>query len=237
MRLPTGITACLFDLDGVLTKTATVHAAAWQEMFDEYLRARSKRTGEKFVPFDPVADYDAYVDGRPREDGTRTFLESRGIHPDAETVHTLSERKNQLVLHKIEHDGVEVYPGSVDFLRAVKAAGMPVAVVSSSANCAQVLASTGLDQYVDTRIDGVVAQQDHLAGKPAPDTYLAGAKALGVPPSSGAVFEDALAGVEAGRAGGFGYVVGVDRVGQADELRAHGADIVVTDLSELLVTG
>jgi beta-phosphoglucomutase family hydrolase len=244
-RLPSGITACLFDLDGVLTKTATVHAAAWREMFDEYLRARSKRTGEEFVPFDPVADYDAYVDGRPREDGTRTFLRSRGIDlpeggpddpPDAETIHALSERKNQLVLHKIEHDGVEVYPGSVRFLRAVRAAGMPVAVVSSSANCAQVLASTGLDRYVDARIDGVVAEREHLAGKPAPDTYLAGAKALGVPPSAAAVFEDALAGVEAGRAGDFGYVVGVDRVGQADELHRHGADIVVTDLAELLVT-
>jgi beta-phosphoglucomutase family hydrolase len=214
-RLPNGITACLFDLDGVLTKTATVHAAAWKEMFDEYLCARAERTGEKFVPFDPVADYDAYVDGLPRADGTRTFLHSRGIDlpeggpadpPDAETVHALSERKNQLVLHKIEHDGVEVYPGSVRFLRAVRAAGMPVAVVSSSANCAQVLASTGLDQYVDTRIDGIVAEQEHLAGKPAPDTYLAGAKALGVPPSAAA------------------------------ELRHHGADTVVTDLAELLVT-
>ncbi len=244
-RLPNGITACLFDLDGVLTKTATVHAAAWKEMFDEYLRARAERTGEKFVPFDPVADYDAYVDGLPRADGTRTFLHSRGIDlpeggpndpPDAETVHALSERKNQLVLHKIEHDGVEVYPGSVRFLRAVRAAGMPVAVVSSSANCAQVLASTGLDRYVDTRIDGIVAEREHLAGKPAPDTYLAGARALGVPPSAAAVFEDALAGVAAGRAGNFGYVVGVDRVGQADELRRHGADTVVTDLAELLVT-
>jgi beta-phosphoglucomutase family hydrolase len=242
-RLPSGITVCLFDLDGVLTKTATVHAAAWQETFDEYLRARAERTGAKFVPFDPVADYDAYVDGRPREDGTRTFLRSRGIDlpeggpddpPDAETVHALSERKNQLVLHKIEHDGVEVYPGSVRFLQAVRAAGMPVAVVSSSANAAQVLASTGLDQYVDKRIDGVVAERDHLAGKPAPDTYRAGATALGVAPSAAAVFEDALAGVEAGRAGDFGYVVGVDRVGQADELRKHGADIVVTDLGELV---
>lgn len=244
-RLPSGITACLFDLDGVLTKTATVHAAAWQEMFDEYLRARARRTGAKFVPFDPVADYDAYVDGRPRADGTRTFLHARGIDlpeggpddpPDAETVHALSERKNQLVLHKIEHDGVDVYPGSVRFLQAVRTAGMPVAVVSSSANAAQVLASTGLDQYVDRRIDGLVAEQEQLAGKPAPDTYQAGAKALGVPPSAAAVFEDALAGVEAGRAGDFGYVVGVDRVGQADELRQHGADIVVTDLAELLVT-
>jgi beta-phosphoglucomutase family hydrolase len=242
-RLPSGITACLFDLDGVLTKTATVHAAAWREMFDDYLRARATRTGEKFVPFDPVADYDAYVDGRPREDGTRTFLRSRGIDlpeggpddpPDAETVHALSERKNALVLHKIEHDGVEVYPGSVRFLQAVRAAGMPVAVVSSSANAAQVLASTGLDQYVDKRVDGVVAEQEHLVGKPAPDTYLAGAKALGVAPSAAAVFEDALAGVDAGRAGDFGYVVGVDRVGQADELRQHGADIVVTDLAELV---
>lgn len=244
-NLPAGIVACLFDLDGVLTKTATVHAAAWREMFDDFLRARAQATGEPFVPFDPVADYDEYVDGRPRLDGTRTFLASRGIHlpaggpddpPDAQTVHALSERKNRLVLHKIEHDGVEVYPGSVRFLRAVRAVGMPVAVVSSSANCAEVLASTGLDKYVDVRIDGIVADHDHLAGKPAPDTYLAGARALGLPPSAGAVFEDAIAGVEAGRAGGFGLVVGVDRVGQADELRRNGADTVVTDLAELLVT-
>ena len=243
-NLPAGIVACLFDLDGVLTETATVHAAAWREMFDDFLRAYAERNDEPFVPFDPVADYDAYVDGRPRADGTRTFLAARGIHlpeggsgdaPDAWTVHALSERKNTLVLAKIQQDGVHVYPGSLAFLRAVKAVGMPTAVVSSSANAGEVLAITGLDKYIDQRIDGVVAGQEHMAGKPAPDTYLAGARVLDLPPSAAAVFEDALAGVEAGRAGGFGLVVGVDRVGQADELRRHGADTVVTDLAELLV--
>lgn len=244
-NLPSGIVACLFDLDGVLTETATVHAAAWREMFDDFLRAYAHQHGEPFVPFDPVADYDAYVDGRPREDGTRTFLAARGIHlpeggpadpPDAWTVHGLSERKNRLVLTKIKQDGVHVYPGSLAFVRAVKAVGMPTAVVSSSANAADVLAITGLDKYIDQRVDGVVAGRAHLAGKPAPDTYLAGARALDLPPSAAAVFEDALAGVEAGRAGGFGLVVGVDRVGQADDLRRHGADTVVADLAELLVT-
>ena len=244
-NLPPGIVACLFDLDGVLTNTAKVHDVAWRDMFDEFLREWSTANNEPFVPFDPVADYDTYVDGRPRLDGTRGFLESRGIDlpeggpddpADALTVHALSERKNRLVLEKIHEDGVEVYPGSVRFLRAVRAVGMPVAVVSSSANCAEVLAVTGLDKYVDVRIDGVVAERDHLPGKPAPDTYLAGARALNLPPSAGAVFEDALAGVEAGRAGGFGFVVGVDRVGQADELRRHGGDIVVRDLTEMLVT-
>jgi beta-phosphoglucomutase family hydrolase len=242
-RLPGGITACLFDLDGVLTQTATVHAAAWQEMFDDYLRARARRTGEPFVPFDPVADYDEYVDGLPRDDGTRGFLRSRGIDlpaggdddpPDAETVHALGERKNTLVLARIKSGGVEAYPGSVRFLRAVRAAGLPTAVVSSSANCADVVRAVGMDTMLDARVDGVVAKRDHLAGKPAPDTFLAAARELGVEPSAAAVFEDALAGVAAGRAGSFGYVVGVDRVGQADELRAHGADIVVTDLADLL---
>jgi beta-phosphoglucomutase family hydrolase len=244
-NLPPGIVACLFDLDGVLTNTAKVHAAAWQEMFDEFLREWSKANDEPFVPFDPILDYDTYVDGRPRLDGTRAFLTARGIHlpeggaddpQDALTVHALSERKNKLVLQKIHQDGVEVYPGSVRFLRAVRAVGMPTAVVSSSANCAEVLAVTGMDQYVDVRVDGVVAEREHLAGKPAPDTYLAAARLLNLPPSAGAVFEDALAGVEAGRAGGFGCVIGVDRVGQAEELRQHGAHIVVTDLAELLVT-
>ncbi|HVV18074.1 MAG TPA: beta-phosphoglucomutase family hydrolase [Pseudonocardiaceae bacterium] len=243
LRLPDRVKACLFDLDGVLTETATVHAAAWREMFDDYLRARARGTGEEFVPFDPVADYDEYVDGRPREDGTRAFLESRGIQlpeggpddpPDAETIHALSNRKNELVLRKIQEGGVEAYPGSVRFLRAVHAAGLPTAVVSSSANCAQVVRSVGLDDLLDVRVDGVVAQQQHLAGKPAPDTYLAAARMLGVEPAAGAVFEDALAGVSSGKAAGFGFVVGVDRVGQADELRAHGADIVVQDLAELL---
>jgi beta-phosphoglucomutase family hydrolase len=243
LGLPDSIRGCLFDLDGVLTQTAKVHAAAWKEMFDDYLRERAKRTGEPFVPFDPVADYDEYVDGKPRADGTRSFLQSRGITlpegtdddpPTAETVHGLGNRKNQLVLRKIREDGVEAYPGSVAYVRAVKAAGLPRAVVSSSANCHDVLVAAGIEDLFDARIDGVVAEREHLRGKPAPDTYLAGARALGLKPTTGAVFEDALAGVAAGRAGGFGYVVGVDRVGQAAALKEHGADIVVTDLAQLL---
>ena len=234
---------CLFDLDGVLTQTAKVHDAAWKEMFDAYLRERAQRTGEPFVPFDPVKDYDEYVDGKPRPDGVRSFLESRGITlPDgqdddpasAETVHGLGNRKNEILLRRIREDGVQAYPGSVAFVRAVKDAGMPRAVVSSSANCRDVLIAAGIEDLFDARIDGLVAERDHLRGKPAPDTFLAGARALGLKPTAGAVFEDALAGVAAGRAGGFGFVVGVDRVGQAQALREHGADVVVTDLSELM---
>jgi len=243
LGLPESIRGCLFDLDGVLTQTAKVHDAAWKEMFDGYLRERSQKTGEPFVPFDPVADYDTYVDGKPRADGTRSFLESRGIHlpeggdndpPDAETVHGLGNRKNEIVLRKIREDGVEAYPGSVTYLHAVKDAGLPRAVVSSSANCKDVLMAAGIGDMFDARIDGVVAEEQHLNGKPAPDTYLAGAKALGLEPAAAAVFEDALAGVAAGRAGKFGFVVGVDRVGQAEALKSHGADVVVKDLSELL---
>ncbi|HEX5117049.1 MAG TPA: beta-phosphoglucomutase family hydrolase [Pseudonocardiaceae bacterium] len=243
LRLPDHVRACLFDLDGVLTATATVHAAAWQQMFDEFLRAWARQHDERFVPFDPVREYDEYVDGRPREDGTRAFLESRHIElpegsdddpPDAQTVHALSERKNKLVLERIKAGGVDAYPGSVRLLHAVRAAGLPTAVVSSSANCAEVVESVGLTDLLDVRVDGVVAKQRHLAGKPAPDTFLAAASLLDVEPAAGAVFEDALAGVAAGRAGKFGYVVGVDRVGQADELREHGADVVVTDLADLL---
>jgi beta-phosphoglucomutase family hydrolase len=246
LGLPDAVRGCLFDLDGVLTQTAKVHDAAWKEMFDEYLRDRSAKTGEPFVPFDPVADYDTYVDGKPRADGTRSFLESRGIHlpegsdddpPDADTVHGLGNRKNEIVLRMIRKDGVEAYPGSVAYLRAVKEAGLPRAVVSSSANCKDVLAAAGIEDMFDARIDGVVAEQQHLRGKPAPDTYLAGAKALGLDPAAASVFEDALAGVAAGQAGGFGFVVGVDRVGQAKELKEQGADIVVKDLSELLGHG
>jgi len=237
------VRGCLFDLDGVLTQTAKVHDAAWKEMFDAYLRERAQRTGEPFVPFDPVKDYDEYVDGKPRPDGVRSFLESRGITlPDgqdddpasAETVHGLGNRKNEILLRRIREDGVQAYPGSVAFVRAVKDAGMPRAVVSSSANCRDVLIAAGIEDLFDARIDGLVAERDHLRGKPAPDTFLAGARALGLKPTAGAVFEDALAGVAAGRAGGFGFVVGVDRVGQAQALREHGADVVVTDLSELM---
>jgi beta-phosphoglucomutase family hydrolase len=243
LGLPDSIHACLFDLDGVLTKTAKVHDAAWKEMFDGFLRQRSEATGQPFVPFDPVRDYDEYVDGKPRADGTRSFLASRGITlpegspgdpPEAQTVFGLSNRKNQIVLKRIRSDGVEAYEGSVRYVRAVKDAGLPRAVVSSSANCRDVLEAAHIEDLFDAEIDGVVAERDHLRGKPAPDTYLAGARALGVEPAAAAVFEDALAGVASGRAGSFGFVVGVDRVGQADELRKHGADVVVTDLGELL---
>jgi beta-phosphoglucomutase family hydrolase len=243
LGLPDGVRGCLFDLDGVLTQTAKVHDAAWKEMFDAYLRERAQRTGEPFVAFDPVKDYDEYVDGKPRADGVTSFLESRGITlpegqdsdpPSAETVHGLGNRKNEILLRRIREDGVEAYPGSVAFVRAVKDAGMPRAVVSSSANCRDVLIAAGIEDLFDARIDGLVAERDHLRGKPAPDTFLAGARALGLKPTTAAVFEDALAGVAAGRAGGFGFVVGVDRVGQAQALREHGADVVVTDLSELM---
>lgn len=243
LGLPDTIRACLFDLDGVLTQTATVHAAAWKQMFDEYLTERAGRTGEPFVPFDPAVDYAEYVDGMPRYDGVRTFLASRGIQlpegtpddpPTAETVHGLGNRKNELVLSLIERQGVAVYDGSVRYLEALRAAGMPTAVVSASANAAQVLGATGIDHLIDTLVDGIVADREHLPGKPAPDTFLAAAQTLRVQPAEAAVFEDALAGVAAGRAGHFGFVVGVDRVGHAQALREHGADIVVSDLAELL---
>jgi beta-phosphoglucomutase family hydrolase len=241
--LPDSVRACLFDLDGVLTRTATIHAAAWKEMFDDYLHERAARTGEEFVPFDPIADYDSYVDGKPRYDGVRSFLAARGIElpegepgdpPNAETVRGLGDRKNELVLQMIRERGVEAYEGSVRYLEAARDAGLRRAVVSSSANTRDVLVAAGIEVFFEARVDGVVAEREGLKGKPAPDTFLAGARALGVPPTQAAVFEDALAGVEAGRAGGFAYVVGVDRVGQAEALREHGASIVVSDLSELL---
>ena len=241
--LPDGIRACLFDLDGVLTDTARIHAAAWKEMFDGYLRDRARRLGESFVPFDIAVDYVRYVDGKPRADGTRAFLESRHIEvpegtpddpPEAETVQGLGRRKNDIVLRMIRDEGVQPYEGSVRYVRAVRAAGLRTAVVSSSTNCHDVLIAAGIDDLFNVRIDGYVAKREHLNGKPAPDTFLAGARALGVAPAEGAVFEDALAGVAAGRAGRFGLVVGVDRVGQADALRANGADVVVSDLAELL---
>jgi beta-phosphoglucomutase family hydrolase len=241
--LPGSVRACLFDLDGALTRTATVHAAAWKAMFDDYLRERAARTGEEFVPFDPVADYEEYVDGKPRYDGVRSFLAARGIElpegdpgepPNAETVRGLGDRKNEIVLRMIREGGVEAYKGSVRYLEAARDAGLRRAVVSSSANTRDVLVTAGIEGFFESRIDGVVAEREGLKGKPAPDTFLAGARALGVAASQAAVFEDALAGVAAGSAGGFAYVVGVDRVGQAEALREHGASIVVSDLSELL---
>jgi beta-phosphoglucomutase family hydrolase len=243
LGLPSPIRACLFDLDGVLTETARVHAAAWKEMFDAFLRERAARTGEEFVPFDPVADYTAYVDGKPRYDGVRSFLASRGIElpegdpsdpPPAETVYGLGNRKNELVLAVLKRDGVEAYEGSVRYVRAVRDAGLHRAVVSASANCRDVLQAAGIEDLFEVRIDGIVAEQKHLRGKPAPDTFLAAAEALGVQTAAATVFEDALAGVEAGRAGRFGFVVGVDRANQREALLEHGADVVVSDLAELL---
>jgi beta-phosphoglucomutase family hydrolase len=241
--MPEHVTACLFDMDGVLTKTALVHNAAWKQTFDDFLRRRSATTGEPFVPFDPKDDYQRYVDGRVRADGVRTFLASRHIAlpegdpddpPGLETVNGIGNAKNEILLQRIRTDGVQVYPGSVAYLRAARAAGLRTAVVSASANTPDVLAVTGLGELLDVRVDGNVARERGLRGKPDPDTFQYAAQLLGVPPGQAAVFEDALAGVAAGRAGGFGRVVGVDRVHQAEALLAGGADVVVADLSELL---
>jgi len=240
LGLPETTKACLFDLDGVLTDTAVLHNTAWKTMFDAFLASRGE------PPFDPVKDYQQYVDGRRREDGVRTFLASRGISlpegtpddpPQAETVRGLATRKNALLLKMIAEQGVKVFPGSVEYVRAVRNAGLHTAVVSSSANTVQVLQSAGISGLFDARIDGVVASRRKLPGKPQPDTFLAGAAALDVPAGFCAVFEDALSGVEAGRAGRFGVVVGVDRIQDGvhgPALKAHGADLVVTDLAELM---
>ncbi|KDQ66166.1 beta-phosphoglucomutase family hydrolase [Streptomyces halstedii] len=238
LGLPEGIQACLFDLDGVVTRTAVVHAAAWKATFDAFLR---ERDGEDFRPFTD-SDYDQYVDGRPRADGVRSFLASRGIElpegssddpPDTQSVNGVGNRKNELLLEKIRTDGVEPYEGTLRYIDAVRAAGLATAIVSSSANTRDVLHSIDAERLFDARIDGVVARERKLPGKPHPDTFLAAARDLGVEPSRAAVFEDALAGMDAGRSGHFGFVVGVDRVGQTDALYAHGADRVVKDLAEL----
>jgi beta-phosphoglucomutase family hydrolase len=238
LGLPDDIRACLFDLDGVLTQTAKVHQAAWKRTFDEFLRRRDPAAPE-FTP----ADYNDHVDGKPRKDGVRDFLASRGITlpegteddpVDADTVNGLATRKNELVLRELEEHGVEVYEGSMRYLRAAKDAGLSAAVVTASANGGNVIEAAGFADLIDARIDGLVTAREGLRGKPAPDTFLAGARALGVEPARAAVFEDAQSGVAAGRAGHFGFVVGVDRVGQAAELTEHGADVVVEDLDELL---
>ncbi|WP_121435469.1 HAD family hydrolase [Actinomadura pelletieri] len=244
LGLPDEAAACLFDLDGVLTRTAAVHAAAWKEMFDGYLRERAERSGEPFTEFDVVKDYGRYVDGKKREDGTRSFLESRGVElpegapddpPERETIRGLGNRKNALVLKFIEEKGVETFDGSIDYVRAAREAGLKTAVVSSSANTVQVLRTVGITDLFDARIDGVIAAERRLPGKPAPDMFLEGARELGVPAERAVVFEDAIAGVQAGRAGGFAYVVGVNRVdGAHAHALAEHADIVVSDLSELL---
>jgi beta-phosphoglucomutase family hydrolase len=237
LGLPAAITACLFDLDGVLTPTAALHQRAWKEMFDAFL---SERGGPNLqTPF-TSEDYNLYVDGKPRQEGIRSFLQSRGIElperagPGEDSLQSLGERKQAIVVRLLDTEGVTPYPGSVRFATEVRRAGLSSAVVSSSANCRRVLHAARIDGLFDAVVDGDVAARRKLAGKPAPDTFLEGARLLGVAPAAAAVFEDALAGVEAGRAGGFGYVVGVDRVHHAQALREHGADTVVSDLSELL---
>ena len=241
--LPDSISALLFDLDGVLTETAKVHAQAWEQTFDKLLRQRAEKEGAEFVPFDRVRDYDEYVDGKPRYDGARSFVESRGIQlpegkeadpPGLDSIHAVGNLKNEIVLELIAKQGVAAYEGSKRYLEAVQEAGLARAVVSSSTNCRAVLKSAGIADFFETIVDGLVAEREGLAGKPAPDTFLEAAKMLGVAPAQAVVFEDALAGVKAGHDGHFGYVVGVDRAGQAKELRDHGADVVVEDLAELL---
>lgn len=243
LGLPDQIDSLLFDLDGVLTRTAELHAAAWKETFDDFLRGRRDADGEEQRPFDESADYDEYVDGMPREDGVRAFLKSRGIElpdgelddpPEATTVHGVGNAKNERLLKLIHSRGVAPYEGSVRYVRAAMKAGLRRAVVSSSTNCHDVLEAAGIADLFEHVVDGVVAHRKHLDGKPAPDTFLEGARALGAAPERAAVFEDALAGVAAGRAGRFGCVIGVDRAGQRSQLAAHGADIVVDDLAELL---
>ena len=245
LGLPEKVTACLFDLDGVLTDTASVHGKAWKVMFDTYLSERATRTGDQFVPFDPATDYRQYVDGKKREDGVRSFLGSRGIElpegsPDdadgVDTIYGLGNRKNKMFNNVLKDQGVEVFDGSRRYLEAVSAAGLGIAVVSASANTPEILKITGLDRFIQQRVDGNTLREEHLPGKPAPDSFLRAAQLIGVAPAAAAVFEDALSGVAAGRAGNFGFVVGVDRVGQAEELRRNGADVVVTDLAELMAS-
>jgi beta-phosphoglucomutase family hydrolase len=243
LGLPRAVRACLFDLDGVLTETASLHAAAWKRIFDAYLRERANGTGELLAPFDLRNDYDTYVDGKPRFDGVRDFLASRGLTlpdgtpadpPNVETVHGLGNRKNELLLDLLRRKGVRVYPDSLRYLRAARASQLGLAVVSASANTSDILAGAGISDLFEVCIDGRTAAEQRLRGKPAPDMFLVAARALAVEPREAAVFEDALAGVAAGRAGGFGVVVGVDRVGHAAALRAQGADLVVSDLADLL---
>lgn len=235
--------AVLFDLDGVITSTAKVHAACWKRMFDEYLERRARQTGEPFHPFDIAADYTRHVDGKPRYDGVRDFLRSRGISlaegspddtPAKETVCGLGNRKNELVNEVIASGGVEAYPGTLSLIQRLQAEGIKIAVVTSSQNCEAVLRAANLSEAFRVRVDGNTIHEQNLRGKPAPDTFLAAAKLLGVEAARAVVVEDAISGVEAGRSGGFGLVIGVARKGNADELRRHGAQLVVRDLSELL---
>jgi beta-phosphoglucomutase family hydrolase len=233
----------LFDLDGVLTATAKVHAACWKQAFDEFLQRRADRNSETSQPFDIKKDYEEYVDGKPRNDGVQSFLQSRGIKlpygdpddpSDRETICGLGNRKNDLFNQALKDQGVEVFDGSVAWLRQVRQKGLKTAVVSSSKHCQAIIEVAGLADLFDARVDGKVAEELNLKGKPAPDTFLKAAEQLQVPPEKAVVVEDATAGVEAGHNGGFALVIGVDRRGDAEALRQHGADLVVSDLKELL---
>jgi beta-phosphoglucomutase family hydrolase len=235
--------AVVFDMDGVITDTATVHAAAWKRMFDDFLANRGRQTGTQFVPFSDE-DYLRYVDGRPRDDGVEAFLESRGMHldrgtpddpPQRETVWGLANRKNREFLRTVDTEGVRAFPSSVELVRDLQAHGIPTAVISASRNAGRILEVAGVGDLFPVRVDGIELEHLGLRGKPAPDMFIEAARRLGATPQRSVVIEDAIAGVEAGRAGRFGLVVGVDRKGDGDALRAHGADIVVGDLDEVAV--
>ncbi len=237
-----GFDAAIFDLDGVVTRTARVHAAAWKKLFDQYLQRRAEQDGTAFRPFDIQADYRQYVDGRPRDEGVQAFLESRGLTlpygdpsdaPDRETICGLGTQKNTFFREALKEQGVESYPSTLAFIRAARSQGLKTAVVSSSKNCADVLETAGISALFDVKVDGVDAARDRLRGKPAPDMFLRAASLLEVVPARAILFEDAVAGVQSGREAAFGLVVGVDRAGQAEALHAHGADLVVSDLGEL----
>ena len=234
--------AVLFDLDGVLTRTADLHAAAWKQLFDEYLRADAAQKDTLFVPFDIDRDYRLFVDGKARHEGVKSFLDSRGIPlplgspgdgPDQETIYGLGNKKDRYFDAQLREKGVVVYPSTGRFLSNAKAHGLKTALVSSSHHAHEILETTGLSPFFDVRIDGYEIDRLHLHGKPAPDSFLEAARRLGVPPPKGIVIEDALSGVQAGRAGGFGLVIGLNRRDQAEALKQHGADVVVADLAEL----
>jgi beta-phosphoglucomutase family hydrolase len=235
--------AVLLDMDGVITDTTNLHAACWKQTFDEYLQQRATKNSEVFRPFDVAKDYRLYVDGKARFDGVRDFLASRGIRlpegtvddpPQAETVGGLGNRKNELLNQVIEDAGIKAYEGSVTLIHQLRNRGFKVAVVTSSQNCEAVLRAVNLDDCFEVKVDGNTIHTEHLAGKPAPDTFLMAAKLLGVEPARAIVIEDAISGLEAGLAGSFGLVIGVARKGNADELRNHGAHLVVSDLGELV---
>ena len=235
--------AVLFDLDGVITDTVKMHATCWKKMFDEYLRKRANKEGESFIPFEIASDYKLYVDGKPRFDGVRDFIRSRGIKlpegtpedsPETETVCGLGNRKNDLVNEVIDSVGVDAYESTITLARQIRDAGIKIAVVTSSQNCDAVLKAAKIEDLFNVRVDGNTILEQHLSGKPAPDSYLEGAKRLGVDPKRSVVVEDAISGVQAGRNGKFGLVIGVDRKGNAEELKKNGADVVVKDLGEFL---